>query len=73
MWSREPHQHAHATPMHHAAWNGDIPTLKCLLSHGASKDMRDTLWRATPRQWAEHAGQQAATDYLAALPLDEIR
>jgi peptide-methionine (S)-S-oxide reductase len=57
--------HAHATPMHTAAWNGDVATLKCLVTHGARKDMRDTLWRATPREWAEHAGQNAAVAYLA--------
>jgi hypothetical protein len=57
--------HAHATPMHQAAWNGDIAMLQCLVSHGARKDMQDTLWRATPREWAEHAGQNAAVAYLA--------
>lgn len=60
--------HSHATLLHQAAWNGDIAMIQLLLSHGSRRDARDTIWGATPQQWAEHAGQDAAAAYLSKQP-----
>lgn len=59
--------HAHSRPLHQAALNGDLETMKVLVAHGACTDVRDTLWEGTPLGWARHAGQAAAAAWLEAL------
>ena len=59
--------HQHSTPLHQAAINDDVETLRLLVAHGARGDVRDTLWRGTPLGWAVHEGKKAAETYLRGL------
>lgn len=59
--------HAHSTPLHQAALNGDLEIMRMLVEAGARPDVPDTLWRGTPLGWAMHGGQTAAADYLRGL------
>lgn len=56
--------HAHSTPLHQAALEGDVATMRLLLAAGARRDTLDTMWRGTPLGWALHAKQAAAADLL---------
>lgn len=47
----------HATPLHWATWHGDLAMVKALISLGASTEVRDPTYRATPLGWAEHNHQ----------------
>ena len=49
--------HKHSTPLHQAAINEDLPMLELLVARGARLDTRDTLWNATPLDWAVHNEQ----------------
>jgi ankyrin repeat protein len=46
---------AHQTPLHAAAWNGDLAMVTLLVEAGADVDARDAQYDATPRGWAETA------------------
>jgi hypothetical protein len=46
--------HAHSTALHQAAIANNVPLIEFLLAHGARRDLRDTLWSATPLDWANH-------------------
>lgn len=59
--------HAHSTPMHQAAVDGDVAMLKLLALHGARTDIHDTLWNSTPLGWAVHTGKKDAEAYLRSL------
>lgn len=56
--------HAHCTPLHQAALNGDMATIQVLLAHGARLDMRDIMFEAPPAGWAEHAGHTEIAQFL---------
>ena len=56
--------HTHATPLHQAALDGRIDLMELLVSHGASLDVEDKLWRGTPLGWAQHAKDAAVADFL---------
>lgn len=56
-----------ATPMHNAAWLGNLALVKLLLSLGADPTVRDPNYQGTPRDWAEHNGQTEVAEYLARL------
>jgi len=56
--------HTHSTPLHQAALDGDLPTLKLLIERGARLDIEDTLWHGTPLGWAMHGNQEAAAELL---------
>ena len=56
--------HAHSTPLHQAALQGDLPTMRLLLAAGASREAQDTLWRGTPLGWALHGNQPEAAELL---------
>ena len=49
------------------AINEDLPMLQLLVARGAKLDTRDTLWDATPLNWAVHNGKTAAEAYLRSL------
>jgi hypothetical protein len=53
-----------ATPLHHAAWDGDLVLIERLLAAGADPTITDTRFGATPLGWAEHAYQTEAADRL---------
>ncbi|MCG7597640.1 ankyrin repeat domain-containing protein [Mycobacterium sp. PSTR-4-N] len=56
---------AGATPLHHAAWAGDLPLIDRLLAAGADPSAVDGRFGTTPQQWAEHAYQQEAAALLS--------
>ena len=45
------------TPLHCAAWNGDLPMVELLLAAGADPTALDGEHQSTPREWAEVAGR----------------
>lgn len=45
------------TPLHSAAWNGNLKMVKLLLAHGADRTALDRQYSAPPKGWAE-AGLQ---------------
>lgn len=54
-----------ATPLHHAAWSGDLDLIRRLLGAGADPTIVDSRYGTTPMGWAQHAYQTEAADYLA--------
>lgn len=53
-----------ATPLHHAAWDGDLERIRELLTAGADPTITDGRFGATPLGWAEHAYQTEAAELL---------
>ncbi|MBA0048297.1 ankyrin repeat domain-containing protein [Mycobacteroides sp. LB1] len=53
-----------ATPLHQAAWAGDLALIRRLLEVGADRSIIDTRFGSTPREWAEHAYQNEAAELL---------
>jgi ankyrin repeat protein len=59
-----------ATALHAAAWRGHVEMVRLLLKFGAPSDVRDTLFGASPRDWAVHGSKHcrdAAQDYEEVL------
>jgi hypothetical protein len=56
--------HDGATPLHHAAWDGDLTRIRELLAAGADPTITDGRFGATPLGWAEHAYQTEAAELL---------
>jgi hypothetical protein len=55
-----------ATPLHQAAWEGDLALIRRLLEAGADPSITDGRFGSTPLQWAEHAYQTEAAELLRA-------
>lgn len=55
------------TPLHAAAWRGDVGMAALLLDRGANPALRDTEFDATPLGWAEHSGQAEMVRFLKGL------
>ena len=53
-----------ATPLHHAAWDGDVGLIRRLLDLGADPTITDRQFGSTPLGWAEHAYQTEAAELL---------
>jgi ankyrin repeat protein len=53
-----------ATPMHQAAWKGDLEMVRLLVELGASTTATDPQHHATPLGWAEHNQQLHVADFL---------
>jgi hypothetical protein len=53
-----------ATPLHHAAWDGDLGLIQRLLDAGADPTITDRRFGSTPLGWAEHAYQAEAAELL---------
>ena len=53
-----------ATPLHHAAWAGDLAMIGRLLAAGADPAAVDDRFGSTPQQWAEHAYQSESAALL---------
>jgi ankyrin repeat protein len=56
--------HSHTTPLHQAAGGGHVEVVRLLVERGARLDLKDILWRATPADWASHAGETEIEAYL---------
>ena len=56
--------HSHTTPLHQAAGRGHDEVVRLLVERGARLDLKDILWRATPADWARHAGRIEIEEYL---------
>jgi hypothetical protein len=53
-----------ATPLHHAAWSGELHLIRRLLEAGADPNLVDHRFGTTPLGWAQHAYQTEAAAYL---------
>lgn len=56
--------HSHTTPLHQAAGGGHDLVVRLLVERGARLEVKDILWRATPADWARHAGRTEIEAYL---------
>jgi peptide-methionine (S)-S-oxide reductase len=56
--------HEHSTALHQAVLTDDPELLALLISHGARRDIRDTVWNGTPLDWAIHQERQRARAFL---------
>jgi hypothetical protein len=45
------------TPLHQAAWTGNVETVRALIAHGADVNARDTMYQGTPIGWAQHGAE----------------
>ena len=64
------HGSGRTTPLHRAAYNGDLPMVRLLVGLGADPGREDLDHHATPLGWAEQAGADEVADYLRALSAD---
>jgi hypothetical protein len=55
--------HAHSTPLHQAAC-AHLETVRLLAERSAHLNVRDTMWQATPAEWAKHEGKAEIERYL---------
>jgi hypothetical protein len=58
--------HSHSTPLHQAAANGNVDLVRLLVERGAKLDWKDTMWQATPAEWARHEGKKEVEAFLLA-------
>ncbi|HUI85436.1 MAG TPA: ankyrin repeat domain-containing protein [Candidatus Binatia bacterium] len=56
--------HSHSTPLHQTAAGGHLELARLLVERGARLDWKDTLWQATPAEWARHEGRTEVEAYL---------
>lgn len=64
--------HSHTTPLHQAAGRGHDEVVRLLVERGARLDLKDILWRATPADWARHAGRTEIEAYLRTRIASEL-
>jgi ankyrin repeat protein len=55
------------TPLHSAAWTGNLEAIRVLVRHGAELGARDGTYNATPAEWADYAGRKEAAELLRSL------
>ena len=60
------------TPLHAAAWNGNLRVIPVLLRHGADVRAREEKYHGTPAGWADYAGHKVARDLILRGPIDII-
>jgi ankyrin repeat protein len=60
--------HTHMTALHQAAGDDNVPMIELLRAHGARTDRRDTLWDATPLNWATYFNSAKARAALKDAP-----
>ncbi|MGH7649600.1 MAG: ankyrin repeat domain-containing protein, partial [Gemmatimonadaceae bacterium] len=58
------------TPLHAAAFAGNLGAVRELLRRGASPSAREDKWWGTPAGWAQHAGHADARDLILDGPID---
>jgi ankyrin repeat protein len=52
------------TPMHDAAWEGRLETVKLLIELGANPQLHDGTYHGTPLGWADYNHQPHVVEYL---------
>ena len=60
------------TPLHSAAWHGNLGAIDVLMRRGANVRARETKWHGTPAGWADYAGRSEARDRILRGPIDMI-
>ena len=60
------------TPLHAAAWYGNVSAIEVLMKHGADVRARDEKYRGTPAGWADYSGHLEARDRILRGPIDII-
>jgi ankyrin repeat protein len=58
------------TPLHAAAFNGNLSAAPVLLKHGAPVQVREEKYHGTPAGWADYAGHAAVRDLILREPID---
>jgi ankyrin repeat protein len=60
------------TPLHAAAFHGNVGAVSVLLKHGASVSVREEKYHGTPAGWANYAGHAEARDLILQGSVDLI-
>ena len=60
------------TPLHAAAWHGNLSAIHVLMKHGADVRAREEKYHGTPAGWADYAGHKEARDLILCGPIDII-
>lgn len=60
------------TPLHAAAWYGNVSAIAVLMKHGADVRAREEKYHGTPAGWADYAGHEEARDLILRGPVDII-
>ena len=60
------------TPLHAAAWYGNVSAIDVLMKHGANVRVRDEKYHGTPAGWADYSGHKEARDLILRGPIDVI-
>jgi ankyrin repeat protein len=58
------------TPLHAAAFQGNIDAVRVLLRHGANVRGREERYHSTPAGWANYAGHTQVRDLILERPVD---
>lgn len=57
------------TPLHAAAWYGNVSAIDVLMKHGADVRAREEKYHATPAGWADYSGHKEARDLILRGPI----
>ena len=60
------------TPLHAAAWTGNLKVISVLLRHGVDLRAREEKYHGTPAGWADYAGHKEARDLILRGSIDMI-
>jgi ankyrin repeat protein len=60
------------TPLHSAAWYGNLSAADALLCHGANVRAREEKWHGTPAGWADYSRHTEVRDRILQGPIDII-
>lgn len=58
------------TPLHEAAWHGNIEAIRVLVEHGTDIHACDKTYNAPPSGWADHNKQRKAAELLKSLEVE---